>query len=121
MHQRTILIAGGDTQGQALLAAPAAAAGYAVAVANGADAPALVSRTYPDAVVLDVTQLAPEAAVALVRAMRAETARPLLVLVAPHEGQTGPAALDAGADDFLRPPVAALELQARLKALLRPR
>ena len=38
MHKRTILIAGGDTQGQARLAVPVAAAGYAVAVANGADA-----------------------------------------------------------------------------------
>jgi DNA-binding response OmpR family regulator len=121
VHDRTILIAGGDTQGPAFLAAPVAAAGYAVAVANGADAPTLVSRTYPDAAVLDVTRLAPEAAVALVRAMRAVTARPLLVLVARHEGETGPAVLDAGADDFLRSPVAAPELQARLKALLRPR
>jgi hypothetical protein len=79
MHDRTILIAGGGTQGQALLAAPVAAAGYAIAVANGADAPALVSRTDPDAVVLDVTQLAPEAAVALVRGAgrdRTAAARP---------------------------------------------
>jgi two-component system, OmpR family, response regulator len=121
VHERTILIAGGDTQAQAILAASVAAAGYAVALANGADAPALVSRTDPDAVLFDVTQLAPEAAVAVVRAMRAVTARPLLVLAAPRDSETGPAALDAGADDFLRPPVAALELQARLKALLRPR
>ena len=121
MHDRTILIAGGDTQGLALLAAPVAAAGYAVALATGADASALVNRTYPDAVVLDVTRLAPEAAVALVRAMRAVTARPLLVLVARHDGETGAAVLDAGADDFLRPPVVAPELQARLKALLRHR
>ena len=121
MHKRTILIVGGDAEGQARLTASVAAAGYAVAVANGADVLTLVSRTYPDAVVLDVTRLAPEAAVALVRAMRAVTARPLLVLVARHDGETGPAALDAGADDFLRPPIMAPELQARLKALLRQR
>ena len=121
MHKWTILIAGGDAEGKALLAAPVATAGYAVAVANGADALTLVSRTDPDAVVLDVTRLAPEAAVALVRALRAATERPLLTIVAQHDGATGPAALDAGADDFVRPPVAAPELQARLKALLRQR
>jgi CheY-like chemotaxis protein len=64
VHERTILVAGGDAEGQACLAAPVVAAGYAVAVANGADAPTLVSRTDADAVVLDVTRLAPEAAVA---------------------------------------------------------
>jgi DNA-binding response OmpR family regulator len=53
--------------------------------------------------------------------MRAVTARPLLVLAAPHDDETGPAALDAGADDFVRPPVVAPELRARLKALLRAR
>ena len=74
VHKRTILIAGGDADGQARLAAPVAAAGYAVAVANGADALTLVSRTDGDAVVVDVTRLTPEAAVALVRAMRAVTA-----------------------------------------------
>jgi DNA-binding response OmpR family regulator len=121
VHERTILVAGGDAEGQARLAAPVVAAGYAVAVANGADALTLVSRTDADAVVLDVTRLAPEAAVALVRAMRAVTARPLLVLVARHDGETGPAVLDAGADDFLRPPIVAPELRARLKALLRHR
>jgi hypothetical protein len=88
VRERTILIAGGDTEGQVLMAAPAAAADYVVAVANGADAsiadaPIMVSRTYPDAVMLDVIRLASGAAMELVRAVRAVTARPLLVIVGP--------------------------------------
>ncbi len=117
----TILVAGSDTAGQAMLAAPVAAAGYAVALADAADAAAQVRRVHPIAVVLDITRLAPEAGVDVVRSIRAETERPLLAVVSPHDEGAGMAALDAGADDFLRSPLAAPELRARLQAHLRPR
>lgn len=121
VREWTILVAASDAAGQAMLAAPVAAAGYAVALADATDAAARVRRVHPDAVVLDMTRLAPDAGVDLVRSIRAETERPLLAVVAPYDNGVGPAALDAGADDFLRSPLAAPELRARLQAHLRPR
>lgn len=121
MSEQTVLVAGADAARQAMLAAPVAAAGYDVVTTSAADAAARVRHMHPAAIVLDVTRLAPEDEVALVRAIRAATERPLLAVVAAHDDHAGLAALDAGADDFLRAPLAAPELRARLRAHLRSR
>jgi two-component system, OmpR family, KDP operon response regulator KdpE len=114
-----ILIAGADCGGRADLAASVADAGYAVAVAQAADASIQVRDIQPAAVVLETTHVAPDVAVTLVQCIRSLTPQPLLVVVASDDDCTGPAALDAGADDFLRRPLAAPELHARLRAHLR--
>ena len=68
--------------------------------------------------VLDVRRRAPKVAVALVRAIQAVTARPLFVLAAQHDAETGPGVEGGGANDFLGLPVMAPELRALLQALL---
>lgn len=44
---------------------------------------------------------------------------PILVLLAEDDGELGTMCLDAGADDFLRPPIDIPELMARIRSLLR--
>ena len=123
MADTTILV--GAAESAALAPLPPRAGGgprdLTVVQVEAEGAAAAARRLRPAAVVLDVTRLAPEAAVALVRAVRATTPAPLLVIVAPRDEAAGLAALDAGADDFLRRPVASPELWARLRAHLRPR
>jgi two-component system KDP operon response regulator KdpE len=53
------------------------------------------------------------------RDLRAFTNVPVLVLSAHHGEQEKAALLDAGADDYLTKPFSTLELQARVRALLR--
>lgn len=121
MGEHVILVVGPDAAGRAMLAAAVAAASYAVVSAGADDAPACLRQIRPAAVVLDMMRLPAGVAVDLVRSIRATTVQPLLVVVAAHDDAAGTAALDAGADDFLRSPLAAPELRARLHAHLRPR
>lgn len=121
MIDATILVACAEDGRGLAHVLPLAAYGYTVVPAEAEGAARAARRLEPDAVVLDVTRLETPEAVPLVRAVRAASPAPLLVIVAPRDEQTGLAVLDAGADDFLRQPVAALELQARLRAQLRPR
>ena len=53
------------------------------------------------------------------RDLRAFTTAPILVLSARHTDHEKAALLDAGADDYLTKPFSTLELQARVRALLR--
>jgi two-component system KDP operon response regulator KdpE len=53
------------------------------------------------------------------RDLRAFTTAPILVLSARHADHEKAALLDAGADDYLTKPFSTLELQARVRALLR--
>lgn len=121
MSDATILIAAEDSEERASLASCVAAAGYAVALAGADEAPRLARHAHAAAVLLDATGLRPDQAVALVSSVRPVLPGPLLAVVAAHDGDAGAAALDAGADDFMRRPIAVPELRARLHALLRPR
>jgi len=106
---------------QTALATRVEAAGNAVARAASADTPASIARLRPAAVVLDAGRLAGAQALAQVAALRAVAPCPLVVVMAPGDDATGPAILDAGADDVVPSSVAAAELRARLRAHLRAR
>jgi two-component system KDP operon response regulator KdpE len=72
----------------------------------------------PDVAILDLGM--PDAdGVEFIRAVRAFSALPILVLSARTEEAAKVAALDAGADDYLTKPFGVAELTARLRAMLR--
>jgi len=72
----------------------------------------------PDLVVLDLG-LPDRPGIDLCRDIRAWSDAPILVLSARHEDEDKAALLDAGADDYLTKPFSTIELQARIRALLR--
>jgi two-component system KDP operon response regulator KdpE len=72
----------------------------------------------PDVAILDLGM--PDAdGVEFIRAVRAFSMLPILVLSARTEESAKVAALDAGADDYLTKPFGVAELTARLRAMLR--
>lgn len=72
----------------------------------------------PKLIVLDLN-LPDRDGLELCRDLRAITDAPILVLSARHMEQDKASLLDAGADDYLTKPFGTLELQARVRALLR--
>ncbi len=116
-----ILIIGANDRERDWLATCVADLGYAVVLDTPEQIAAAVCTPAPAAVVIDVSRCRPDAATTLVRRARAATSGPILTVVASEDITTGTATLDAGADDFLRRPIARQELQARLRAHLRPR
>ncbi|CAN0621074.1 DNA-binding transcriptional activator KdpE [Burkholderia multivorans] len=79
---------------------------------------ASVAAHRPDLIVADIT-LPDLGGPALIRALRAESLAPLMVLSARISEADKVAALDAGADDYLTKPFGSGELLACLRALLR--
>ncbi len=93
--------------------------GYLVDPArNGREALELAAASRPDVVVLDLG-LPDMEGVDVVRALRAWTAVPILILSVRDAESDKVAALDAGADDFVTKPFGMDELLARLRAALR--
>lgn len=95
------------------------ARGYQVWVAeSGEDALRARDDHEPELIVLDL-MLPGMSGADVCRAIRAESAIPILVLSAKGEQQAKVQALDLGADDYLTKPFGMDELLARLRALLR--
>ncbi|MDQ1466952.1 MAG: two-component system, OmpR family, operon response regulator KdpE [Actinomycetota bacterium] len=95
------------------------ARGYEIETATtGEEGLAVAARAHPDVVVLDLG-LPDLSGLDVLRALRAWTTVPVIVLSARHEEQTKVEALDIGADDYLTKPFGMDELLARLRAALR--
>ncbi len=93
--------------------------GYAtVAAHDGPGALAAARRERPDAIVLDV-MLPGLDGFEVCRALRRETATPILLLTARESELDKVLGLELGADDYLTKPFSMRELLARVKALLR--
>jgi len=91
----------------------------------GEDLPASVAFHHPDLVLLDLAGIparsreGPDAALALVRALRAASVVPIVALATEPDAPTAAATLTAGADDYLTWPVHLGELISRIRAILR--
>ena len=89
-----------------------------IEAANGEEALDLAASAEPALLVLDLT-LPDMDGLALCRDLRAFFKAPILVLSARQSDRDKVALLDAGADDYLVKPFSTVELQARVRALLR--
>lgn len=116
-----VVVSSPDDARSVLIATTVVRAGYAVVEIRPEAADGYLRQRQPRAVLLDVAHLAPEAAGALVRALRPTSVRPLIAVVSPADTEIGVAVLDAGADDFLRWPLDLRDVQARLRLHLRLR
>jgi len=93
--------------------------GYLVTTAeNAADARARLSGLAFDLLVVDV-MMPGESGLSLTRALRAESAVPILLLTAMGEAEDRVAGLECGADDYLPKPFEPRELLLRIGNILR--
>ena len=115
-----ILVVDDDAPIRRMLSRTLAAEGYEVeASPDGGDALAVVERSTPDLVVLDVAMQGLDGLSVARRLRDKGLGLPILMLTARDAVPDRVAGLDAGADDYLVKPFAAEELIARVRALLR--
>jgi two-component system KDP operon response regulator KdpE len=114
-----VLVVDDEKQIRRLLRVSLEAAGYGVTeAATGQEALVAIAAHRPDAIVLDLG-LPDLSGESVVRQLREWSSVPVLILSVLAGEDDKVAALDAGADDYLTKPFGALELTARLRALLR--
>ena len=117
----TVLIIEDDAQIRRFLHLTLAGEGITVMeAASGQAGIAEARRQLPDVVILDLG-LPDMDGVDVIKALRAWTAIPVIVLSARSAELEKVAALDSGADDYLTKPFGNLELMARLRVHLRKR
>ena len=114
-----ILIADDDEQLQRALRITLGARGYEVIAAHdGAEAIDLAANAHPDLLLLDLGMPKVEG-VDVIRAVRAWSKVPILVLSGRTDSAEKVDALDAGADDYVTKPFSMDELLARIRARAR--
>ncbi|RXZ49068.1 response regulator transcription factor [Agromyces fucosus] len=114
-----ILLADDDDQLQRALRITLAARGYEVIAArDGAEAIDLAANAHPDLILLDLGMPRVDG-LDVIRAVRAWSKVPILVLSGRTDSAEKVDALDAGADDYVTKPFAMDELLARIRARAR--
>lgn len=120
-HDATILVIEDDADIRRLLVSALSGQGYPVqAAASGQEGLRCLSDCAPVLLLVDLGLPDIDGA-ELVRALRAQTAAPIIIVSARQMEAEKVAALDAGADDFVTKPFGMPELQARVRAHLRRR
>jgi len=89
-----------------------------VEAANASDALTVAGAEQPELIILDLG-LPDKPGIDVSRELRGWTDAPILVLSARQSDEEKVALLDAGADDYMTKPFSTVELQARVRALLR--
>ena len=116
-----ILLADDDDQLQRALRITFAARGYEIVAAHdGAEAIDLAANAHPDLILLDLGMPKVDG-IDVIRAVRAWSKVPILVLSGRTDSAEKVEALDAGADDYVTKPFAMDELLARIRARARMR
>ncbi|HWA12126.1 MAG TPA: response regulator [Burkholderiales bacterium] len=116
---RELLVVEDDAEIRLFLRTALAAEGFQVAfAAAGAEALTMAAHAAFDLFIVDLG-LPDMDGIDLVRAVRARTQAPLLILSAQTEEDRKIQALDAGADDYVTKPFGVGELRARIRAALR--
>jgi len=119
MMLRRVLVVDDDDQIQTMLRIALESAGYEiVAATTGQEAIRLAASIAPEAILLDLG-LPDRDGKEVLKAVRAFSAVPVIVLSARDREAEKVEALDLGADDYLEKPFGIGELQARLRAAAR--
>ncbi len=114
-----VLVVEDDRAMQHVLRRTLELAGYTVTVTgDGAAALALAQERQPDLIVLDVV-LPGMDGVEVCRRLRARSQVPILIISAMGRDEDKIRGLEAGADDYITKPLAAGEVVARVRAVLR--